>query len=128
MKIKIVEILNSTKVLEKISKQDLKVGNAKLGYLLYKNIQNINKEIRYFEEAKNKIINKYGKKDKAGNYLVDANGNIKFKDNNSVEKELNDVLQLEVDCDINELSLEEVNNWSMSALDISKIAFMIKNE
>jgi hypothetical protein len=99
MKLKLYEIVNSEDALKELGSLKL---SAKLSYKISKNVKKIVDELREYNTLKNKlIVEKYGTQNESGNFQV-------MKENlPDFVKELNELLESEVDVDIYPVELDD---------------------
>lgn len=115
MKIKLFNIVSVKKVFDKLLTTNFQEGEtaSKLAY----NIKNINIELSKFEESRRNLIIKYGEKE--GEDIIKV---LDLKKDEYM-KELNDLLQQEVEINITPIKVEKLCN--VSPLDITLIDWML---
>lgn len=103
--------------------------NPKLSYKIYKFLQAIESEERFFNAKIRELLDEYGKKDKDGK-LITENGNIAVLEGK--EKECNDAFaelqSVEVSAPDIRFTLEELNEITLSVQDIAIIENFIQEE
>ena len=121
MKIKNKTILNSVDSLKELLNYDIPV---KTSFKLIKNTKKIDSVLDLYNEANNKLIEKYGDKKEDGELDISPEGNIKISQDkiNDYMKEKSDLLEIENDIDIeviksDELLLDKVKPSILLALD-----------
>lgn len=121
MKIKNKTILNSVDSLKELLNYDIPV---KTSFKLIKNTKKIDSVLDLYNEANNKLIEKYGDRKESGELDVSPEGNIKISQDkiNDYMKEKSDLLEIENDIDIeviksDELLLDKVKPSILLALD-----------
>lgn len=104
---------------------------VKASYAIAKNIKKIEKEIEVYNEERAKLLDKYGEKDEEGNLVVSEEQNIKIVPENVEKwnKDLNELLDIEVEVDIHKLkfSVLEESGTVMSISGIHSIDFMLED-
>ena len=121
MKIKNKTILNSVDSLKELLNYDIPV---KTSFKLIKNTKKIDSVLDLYNEANNKLIEKYGDRKESGELDVSPEGSIKISQDkiNDYMKEKSDLLEIENDIDIeviksDELLLDKVKPSILLALD-----------
>lgn len=106
MKIKNEVLINSIGVLSKLTNMELPI---KLSYALSKNITKIDRELEVYNKERQKLIEKYGEKDKEGKLKTKEDGTINILDIDSFNKDLKEILEIETEIDIHTIDLENIN-------------------
>lgn len=121
MKIKNKTILNSVDSLKELLNYDIPV---KTSFKLIKNTKKIDSVLDLYNEANNKLIEKYGDRKESGELDVSPEGSIKISQDkiNDYMKEKSDLLEIENDIDIeviksDELLLDKIKPSILLALD-----------
>lgn len=114
MKIKLIVLLKSKDILEKVGCISFKDGLT--SYRVYKNISNINKELENLEHFMNTLIEKYGEKQDDGSTKI-----VKYDEYN---KSLQPVLDEDVEIEITKINPETLNG--LSPFDIMGIEWMLE--
>lgn len=124
MKIKNKKLLNSIDVLSKLTNMELPI---KLSYAFSKNITNIDRELVAYNKERQKLIKKYGEKDKEGNLKTKEDGTINILNIDNFNKELKEILEIETEVDIHLIDLESTNvDINITPLELMLIDYMIK--
>lgn len=99
----------------------------KVSYAINKTRKALIEEAKTFEEERTKLIHLYAEKDESGEYIVE-DGNYKIIPEHATDfsKGYNDLLNLEVDVQITQFSIEDLNGFNLSVLDLDRLDFMIK--
>ena len=118
MKIRVVDIINSREVVTKIGQNTS--YDAKTAYKLARNIKEISSELENFDKTRNNLIIKYGKENKEGNIEVEK------KNTEVFNKELSDVLGVEVELNIVTIDPEKLEGTS--PFELLVIDWMLKVE
>lgn len=106
MKIKNEVLVNSIEVLSKLTNMELPI---KLSYAISKNITKIDRELEVYNKERQKLIEKYGEKDKEGKLKTKEDGTINILDIDSFNKDLKEILEIETEIDIHTIDLENIN-------------------
>lgn len=124
MKITNKKMLEDAGFLSIIAKKQLPV---KVSYAIAKNISKIEKELKIYEKERLKLLEKYAVKDKDGKVVIEKN-KIKIDENkrDSWEKEINELLEIEVDINMHKFKLEYLDNLNMSAEELVLLDYMIE--
>lgn len=127
MKITIRNILNDTNSLAVISQKQLPI---KVSYAIAKNIKKLESELKIYNEERQKLIDQYCIKDNEGNNVIDENNNLKIADEHldAWNKEINELMDIEVDIDIHKFNLDSLMNGSydMTPAELMIIEYMIE--
>lgn len=127
MKITIRKILNDTNSLAVISQKQLPI---KVSYAIAKNIKKLESELKIYNEERQKLIDQYCIKDNEGNNVIDENNNLKIADEHldAWNKEINELMDIEVDIDIHKFNLDSLmnGNYDMTPAELMIIDYMIE--
>ena len=103
---------------------------VKISYAISKNISKLESDLKIYNSEREKIINKYCKKDEEGNLVIDESNNYSIEEEyiDICNKELNELLDIEVDIDIHKYKLNDLLqcNLEVSPADLSLIDYMIE--
>ncbi len=103
---------------------------VKVSYAISKNISKLEKELKVYNKEREKIIDKYCKKDEEGNLLIDENNQYSIEEENIdiCNKELNELLDIEIDVNIHKFKLDDLmcGNYDMSPSEMTLIDYMIE--
>lgn len=100
------KLVNSIGVLSKLTNMELPI---KLSYALSKNITKIDRELEVYNKERQKLIEKYGEKDKEGKLKTKEDGTINILDIDNFNKDLKEILEIETEVDIHLIDLESIN-------------------
>ena len=117
MKIKLFYILKSKDILEKLG--SMKFDDGLTCYKIARNIKNINPELANFENIKKDLITKYGNKE--GDNITVSQDNM-----DEYNKQINEILQQEIEINILPLSPEKLSG--ISPFDFLALDFMLVSE
>lgn len=106
MKLSNEQLVNSIGVLSKLTNMELPI---KLSYAFSKNITKIDRELTAYNKERQKLIEKYGEKDKEGKLKTKEDGTINILDIDSFNKDLKEILEIETEVDIHLIDLDKVN-------------------
>ncbi len=123
MKLTNKALLNSISNLRVLSKKQLPV---KVSYAIAKNISKIEKELTIYEIERQKLIDKYAKKDNEGKVVADNNGQIKFKDKENWEKDINELLDIEVEIEFHKFNIKHLEGREISPAELIALEHMIE--
>lgn len=125
---KIVTIYNS---LQKMQEKKLPV---RLSLILYRNLQKIKSIAEKAEEERVALIREYAEKDDSGN-PIDDGGRFHIPDADSFMKEMDELLNTEVDVTFDKLSMKDIERCdeeekfdSLTMEEIGAIECMIEDE
>ena len=107
IQVKIVQLINSTEMLQKLAKQDF---TAKMAWQIARLLKAAEAEIQSFNETRMTLINKYGEKDENGQLITDEIGNCKIDEASVAEfsAQLNDLLETQVEINANKIRMEDL--------------------
>ena len=127
MKLTNRRIVNDANFLGALNNKQLPI---KVSYAISKNISKLESELKIYNKEREKIINKYCKKDEEGKLVIDENNQYSIEDESIdiCNKELNELLNIEVDINIHKFKLDDLmcGNYEMSPGEISLIDYMIE--
>ena len=120
IKVKISELLNSTETLQKLSQKDFK---AKLAWSISRLLKSAENEIQGFNDTRMNLIKKYGEKDENGELITDENGNCKIEAGtvNDFNKELNELLDAEVEINANKIDFDLLGDIEFTPSDMAML-------
>lgn len=115
----VLEILGSTKGLSSVT-----------AYRISKNIKVITEEEKTYQDTRIKLCKEYAEKDDKGEPIVidDKKYDISAENLKKFNKELNNLLEEEIDIEIKKLSLHEIDRVGLSAFELNSIEFMLNLE
>jgi hypothetical protein len=115
MKLSLRQIWNSQQALQKLVSQDL---DLKASYWIGKQVKKLNCEFEAINEQRNKLVIKYGEKQKDGNYKV--------KDNYKFQKEFNKFLETEMEVELELIRFDYLKDAKLSPADFISLDFLIQ--
>lgn len=102
----------------------------KISYAIAKNMAKIESELKIYNSERQKLIDKYAHKDEQGNVQIDRNNNLKIMDEHIKDwnKEINELLDIEVDVEIHKFNIDDLYNsdCDMTPSDFILIDYMIE--
>ncbi len=127
IKVKILQLINSAEMLQKLSKQDF---TAKLAWKIARLLKAAEAEIQSFNETRMTLINKYGEKDENGQLITDEIGNCKIDEASVTEfsKQLNDLLDTEVEINANKMKMEDLEEVKFTPNEIGLLEPFLETE
>lgn len=113
-------LVNSTEVLQKLANAELK---AKLAWEVSRMLKAAETEIQGFNDARLKVINKFGTKDENGELITDENGNCRIDPAhmNEFTEEMNELLQGTVEINANKLDINALDNVNFTPSDMARL-------
>ena len=110
MQLKLSQLITMRNSLTKLVEKDLPI---KQSYNLARFIKKANEELTSFEEARIKLVNKYGEKDETGNLSVTEKNQQQFLN------ELEELTDIEIEFDnFRALKLADLRNVTLSTQDM----------
>ena len=113
------QILAATEPLKKVLECPLPVKTA---FRVGKFINEIQPALSAYEEARKKIVTKYGTETDDGGYKVGEDNRFEFT------KELNLLLEEKLECDVPTLNLDDLNGVQLTPIECSNLAWLIVEE
>lgn len=114
MKIKLSQIMNSIEVLQDFGNKKFP---SKTSFRIQRNLRTIDPEIKMFEQERMKLIEKY----------KDEKNNISKESMETLNKELRELLEQELELDIMQLGIDELS-FDISPNDLMRIEWMIDKD
>jgi hypothetical protein len=113
IKVSLNDIVNATETFNKIMQQSFK---GSLAFKIARLARELDKEMKTFNDERQKIIQKYGEKDENGELKTDDNGNVKFEIDklNEINEEFNALLnnQLEINAEL--LPMDKIDDFDIT--------------
>lgn len=124
MKLKNIEIMNSIPVINKLLQSDIDITAQ---FVLNKNTSAINDIAKAYVTGRNKLLDKYVKKDEEGKMVIE-NDNYIFDDGNAEKciDEMNKLNNIENDIKLQKLSIEDLKGAKVTGPEFEAIKFLIK--
>lgn len=127
IKIKIGALLNSTEALQKLASKELK---ARPAWQTSRILKAAEKEIQEFNEARMKLINKFGEKDEAGQLITDEAGNCKINPDNisDFNAEFNELVESEIEINGNKINIDDIEDIDFTPAEMTVLEAFIDFE
>ncbi len=115
--VKISDLLNATEVLQELSKKQLK---ARLAFDVSRLLKAADTEVTQFNEARMKVINKFGEKDENGELSTDESGNCRIVPANipDFNNELNELISAEVELNAKKIKMDALEDLDFTPSDM----------
>lgn len=127
MKLTNRKILNDSNFLGGLIHKQLPI---KVSYAIAKNVSKIEKELEIYNKERQKLLDKYCVKDEKGNLVIDESNNYSIEEEyiDICNKELNELLDIEVDIDIHKFNESDLlnSNCEITASELMLIDYMIE--
>jgi hypothetical protein len=129
MKVKLSEIINAQQSLQVLSSTQFPPDTGKLAYAIARNIRKLDIEIKSFEDVRNKLFESYGEAveepdEKTGE--VKKLKRIKKENIEQFQKEVNEILEKEIEVDIWKIKYVELQPLGLKPIILVPIAFIIE--
>ncbi|MEG2246299.1 MAG: DUF1617 family protein [Peptostreptococcaceae bacterium] len=128
MKLTNRRIVENTSFLANLSNTQLPI---RVSYAIAKNISKIEKELKIYNSERQKLLDKYCIKDDDGKNKIDEDNQLKIADENLEDwnKEINELLDIEVDIDIHKFNVDDLlnSNCLLAANELMLIDYMIED-
>ena len=127
IKVKLIDLINSTETLQKLAQKDFK---AKLAWSIARLLKAAEVEIQSFNEARTNLIKKYGEKNEKGELITDEKGNCKILETGVKEfnTELNELVESEVEIQANKIKIEMLEDLDFTPSDMAAVEPFIEME
>lgn len=103
----------------------------KVSYALAKNFSKIEKELEIYDTERQKLVDKYCVKDENGENKIDKDNNLSLDEKYSDDwnKDLNELLDIEIEIDIHKFNINDLLNsgCEMTASELMIIDYMIED-
>ena len=122
--VKIADLLNSTEVLQKLSKTQLK---AKTAWQVSRVLKLAEEEIQTFNDTRMEVLKKYAEKDENGELITDENNNCKIiqSEITKFNNELTELLENEIELNVNKINIEDLNDIDFTPAEINALESFI---
>lgn len=120
IEVQVKDIVNSAEIFSALSQKKL---NMRMAYQLAKIIKEVQKEFELFQETRMKLIYEYAERNEDGQLKVDENNNFTIPKEKiqNFQKELNELLEMQVELQINKINLDELEDIEFTPMDLIKI-------
>lgn len=103
----------------------------KVSYALAKNLSKIEKELEIYNTERQKLVDKYCVKNENGENKIDKDNNLRLDEKYSDDwnKDLNELLDIEIEIDIHKFNINDLlnSNCEMTANELMIIDYMIED-
>ena len=122
--VKISNLLNSTEVLQKLSKTQLK---AKTAWQVSKVLKLAEEEMQTFNDTRMEVLKKYAEKDENGELITDENNNCKIMPDKISEfnDELTELLDNNIELNVNKINIEDLNDIDFTPAEMNSLEAFI---
>lgn len=127
MQIKMTDILNLNSIYTKIKNKSFSV---KTTYRMSKLFSVVTKEAEYYSNELNELISKYADRDENGGFIPAGKDGVQIKKEyiDTVQSQLNDLLNLEVDVPDVQFSIEDLESGNLTVDEFNILMPFIKDE
>jgi hypothetical protein len=115
---KIIQVINALPSLQKLAGQDLSIKKL---YKISKLLGNLDNEIAFYDEQRNKILAKYC--DVVGNQYVPRE-----EDTQKLNVELSELLDTDIDYEVKEVVIDDTEDVKLSYNDIVALEGFVRIE
>lgn len=119
------ELLNTIPILRELINKPF---NGTTAFKLARLMRELDKEVLLFEEARQRLAEKYGQRDDNGQFVFDEDGSIKLQEDKLVEcnEEMMTLLLTTVDINADKIPLEVFNDITIAPSQIIMINNLIE--
>lgn len=104
----------------------------KISYAIAKNISKIENELNIYNKERQKLIDKYCSKDADGKNIIDKDNKLNIEDKylDDWNKDLNELLDIEIEIDIHKFNINDLlnSNCEMTPSELMLIYYMIEEQ
>lgn len=120
IKVVLNDIVMATDTLNKIMQQSFK---GSLAFKIARLARELGKEMQTFNTEKQKLIEKYAKRNNDGEFLVDDKGNIIFPNDkiDEINEEFKALLETELEINADKLPIEAIDSFEITPQEILNI-------
>ena len=125
IKIKLEQLINSSEGLKGLGQKSLKARSA---YAVAKILKAADAEMTTFNETRMELIKKYGEKDENDELKQDDNGNVRILPEGLADfnKELNELLQSEVEISANKIQMNDIGDVEFTPTEMAQLEEFIE--
>ena len=125
IKVQLKDIIEGTEVLKKLAGQPLR---GKVAFQISKILKRLEDELTLFNNTRVDIIKKYSQTDENGELISDENGNVKLKEETieDFNKEITELLNMEIEIDANKIALEDIENVDFTPAEMTLLMPLIE--
>lgn len=127
MQIKMTDILNLNSIYTKIKNKSFSV---KTTYRMSKLFSVVTKEAEYYSNELNELIGKYAERDENGGFIPAGKDGVQIKKEciDTVQSQLNDLLNLDVEVPDVQFSIEDLESGNLTVDEFNILMPFIKDE
>lgn len=127
MKLKLIEIINCNTVLNELSTN--KSTNVRAVYKIAKINRELKKELELVEEQRIEIIKQYCTNDDKGRPIIENKQYVIPAENSKkLQNELNEFLSIEVQVNIDPLTLEDLEGFDISSRQLTELLVIMEEK
>ena len=115
---KIIQVVNALPALQKLAGQELSIKKL---YKISKLLGNLENEIAFYNTQRNKILSQYCD-------IVDDQYVPRKEDGAKLNAELNELLDTDIECEINEVAIGEDEDVKLSYNDLMMLSGFVRIE
>ena len=125
IKVQLKDIIEGTEVLKKLAGQPLR---GKVAFQISKILKRLEDELTLFNNTRVDIIKKYSQTNENGELISDENGNVKLKEETieDFNKEITELLNMEIEIDANRIALEDIENVDFTPAEMTLLMPLIE--
>lgn len=127
MKLSNGKILNDSTKLAEIAQKQLPI---KASYAIAKNLSKLEAELKTYNAERDKLIEKYSRKDEQGKTIIGENNQVGIQEDhlNDWNKDIQELLAIENEVNIHTFSIDVLDGCSMTPAELMLIGYMITEE
>jgi len=123
MKLSNRELISNMQQLKVLAQRDLPI---KVSYAIAKNMRIIEDELKVYEEERQRLLEKHGKKDNEGELITDKQGQVNFKDKKAWDKDIKELLDIEVEIKFHKFNIKHLEGREISPGELIAMEHMIE--
>lgn len=123
MKLSNRELLSNMQQLKVLAQRDLPI---KVSYAIAKNMRKIEDELKPYEEERQRLLEKHGKKDNEGELITNKQGQVDFKNKKAWDKDISELLDIEVDITFHKFNIKHLEGREISPGELIALEHMIE--
>lgn len=122
--VKFSDLINSTEVLQKLARTELR---AKVAWQVSKLLKLAETEMQNFNETRLEVLKKYGEKDENGELITDENNNCKIVPSEiaNFNNELNELLNTQIEINANKLDIDDLDDINFTPAEMNTLESFI---
>lgn len=125
IKVTLNNLVESINIFNKIVETEL---NGGLAFKIARIVREVEKEVKFFNEQRQKIIEEYVIRDEQGNYEMTEDGNFKVDPSRSDEciEQFNSLLSQVIEINAEKISASDLEKFTISTKELMKISDFIE--